>query len=99
MGWNWVKQIGRFHEVWVINRANNLSGIDKALALNPLTNIHWIFFDLPEMDAILEKRRKRSIFVQFPVADRYLFYCRVEEDFNWDKKGDLFNNLMNNYGT
>ena len=31
-GWNWVKQIARFHEVWVITRANNRLSIDQALS-------------------------------------------------------------------
>jgi len=47
VGWNWVRQIARFHEVWVITRANNREPIEKALATKPLPNAHWIYFDLP----------------------------------------------------
>ena len=47
VGWNWVKQVARFHEVWVLTRANNREQIEKALARKPLPNVRWIYFDLP----------------------------------------------------
>jgi glycosyltransferase involved in cell wall biosynthesis len=47
VGWNWVRQISRFHELWVITRANNQELIEKALAKKPLPNVHWVYFDLP----------------------------------------------------
>jgi len=34
VGWNWVKQIARFHEVWVITRANNKEKIEEELNRN-----------------------------------------------------------------
>jgi glycosyltransferase involved in cell wall biosynthesis len=42
-----VLQICRWHEVWVITRANNQESIEKALATRPLPNVHWVYFDLP----------------------------------------------------
>jgi glycosyltransferase involved in cell wall biosynthesis len=47
VGWNSVLQISRWHEVWVITRANNQDPIEKALATKPLPNVHWVYFDLP----------------------------------------------------
>lgn len=47
VGWNWVLQLSRFHELWVITRANNREPIEKALATKPLPNVHWVYFDLP----------------------------------------------------
>jgi len=47
IGWNWVKQIARFAEVWVITRANNREAIEEALAEEPLPNVRWVYFDLP----------------------------------------------------
>jgi glycosyltransferase involved in cell wall biosynthesis len=47
VGWNWVLQISRFHELWVITRTNNQEPIEKALATKPLPNVHWVYFDLP----------------------------------------------------
>jgi glycosyltransferase involved in cell wall biosynthesis len=47
VGWNWVRQIARFHEVWVITRANNREPIETALAKESIPNSHWVYFDLP----------------------------------------------------
>ena len=47
VGWNWLRQVARFHEVWVITRANNRDSIETALANEPIPNSHWVFFDLP----------------------------------------------------
>lgn len=47
MGWNWVRQISRQHEVWVITRAANRKAIEGALREEPLPNAHWVYFDLP----------------------------------------------------
>lgn len=47
VGWNWVRQIARFHDVWVITRANNENAIRQELERTPMPNVHWIFYDLP----------------------------------------------------
>jgi hypothetical protein len=48
IGWNQVCQTARFHEVWVVTRSNNRAQIEKALALDPMANVHWIYCDLPQ---------------------------------------------------
>jgi glycosyltransferase involved in cell wall biosynthesis len=45
VGWNQVLQIARFHDVWVITRANNERAIAGATGLP--SSIHWVFYDLP----------------------------------------------------
>lgn len=47
VGWNWVRQIARFHQVWVITRANNRALIESALAKEPLPSVRWVYYDLP----------------------------------------------------
>ena len=47
VGWNWVRQISRQHEVWAITRAANRKAIEGALREEPLPNAHWVYFDLP----------------------------------------------------
>src|ERR1700758_1057108 len=47
VGWHLVRQVSRFHEVWIITWARNRDAIEKALANKPLDNVHWIYFDLP----------------------------------------------------
>jgi len=64
VGWNWVRQIARFHEVWVITRANNRVPIEKSLAKEPLPNVHWVYFDLPPW-ARFWKKGKRALHVYY----------------------------------
>src|SRR5438552_10908265 len=46
-GWNWVRQISRFGEVWVITKANNRQSIERVLTNEPLANVHFLYFDVP----------------------------------------------------
>lgn len=64
VGWNWVKQIARFHEVWVITRANNRVSIERALAKEPMANVCWIYFDLPTW-ARFWKRGQRGVHLYY----------------------------------
>jgi glycosyltransferase involved in cell wall biosynthesis len=56
VGWQWVQQIARFHDVWVITRANNRGAIDAALRERPLPNVQWIYTDLPAWTQFWKKR-------------------------------------------
>lgn len=46
-GWNWVTQVARFHDIWVITRANNRQAIEQAVAAQPELPVHWLYVDLP----------------------------------------------------
>ncbi len=48
VGWNWTKQIARFHETWVITRANNRESIERELKKHPVANLHLVYYDLPK---------------------------------------------------
>jgi len=58
VGWMWVQQIARFHEVWVITRANNREPIESALSIEPLPNVHWIYADLPRWARFWKKKQR-----------------------------------------
>lgn len=58
VGWMWVHQIARFHEVWVITRANNREPIESALAKQPMPNVHWVYFDLPHWMCFWKKKQR-----------------------------------------
>lgn len=46
VGWNWVLQIARNHEVWVMTLDSNRPSIEEEIAKNPMPNVHWVYFDL-----------------------------------------------------
>jgi glycosyltransferase involved in cell wall biosynthesis len=58
VGWNWVKQIARFHDVWVITRANNRTAIARTLATEPIPSAHWIYLDLPRWAGFWKKGQR-----------------------------------------
>jgi glycosyltransferase involved in cell wall biosynthesis len=47
LGWNLVKQIARFHEVWALTYAENRSGIEQSMRKEPIANAHFQYVDLP----------------------------------------------------
>lgn len=47
VGWNVAKQMAKFHDVWVITRANNHSAIELEMSLNPCSTLHFAYYDLP----------------------------------------------------
>jgi hypothetical protein len=40
VGWNWVCQAARFHDVWTITREKNRAAIESSL--EPLPRVHWV---------------------------------------------------------
>lgn len=53
LGWNLVKQLGRFHEVDVLTSTQNRANIESALPREPLPTVRFHYFDLPSWMAFL----------------------------------------------
>lgn len=64
VGWNWVKQIAKVAETWVITRANNRRVIDEELYKNPITNLHFEYVDLPNYLRFW-KRKEKGLYVYY----------------------------------
>lgn len=48
VGWNTVREVARYHEVWVLTRPDDgREAIEAELAKNPVPNLHFIYFTLP----------------------------------------------------
>lgn len=48
IGWNMVRQMAVYHEVWVLTRPDeSRSAIEDELARNPVPNLHFVYFTLP----------------------------------------------------
>lgn len=47
LGWNIVKQLTRFHQVFVLTHSQNRSAIEKALKRESLHNVKFYYIDLP----------------------------------------------------
>jgi glycosyltransferase involved in cell wall biosynthesis len=69
VGWNRVRQISLFHEVWVLTRSNNREPIEQALAAEPLPRAHFVYCDLPRW-ARFWKKGSRGLRLYY-----YLWQC------------------------
>ncbi len=61
VGWNWVRQIARHHDVCVLTRANNRAAIETH---PPVPHAQFVYFDLPRW-ARFWKRRKRGVYLYY----------------------------------
>lgn len=64
VGWHWVRQVSRFHEVWMITWARNRDAIEKSLATKSLPSVHWVYFDLPRW-ARFYREGQRNLHVHY----------------------------------
>jgi glycosyltransferase involved in cell wall biosynthesis len=48
IGWNWMQQLARIHEVWVITRTKNRANIERGLETEPATAARFVYVDLPK---------------------------------------------------
>jgi len=55
VGWNWAREMARWHDVWVLTRANNRPTIESAFPAGGQANIHWVYFDLPRWASFWKK--------------------------------------------
>lgn len=48
VGWNVVREVAKYHEVWVLTRPDESGAVIEAeLARNPVPNLHFVYFTLP----------------------------------------------------
>ena len=55
VGWNWVNELARQHEVWVVTRANNRDTTEAALTGSDVKNLHFVYHDLPKWSRFWKK--------------------------------------------
>ena len=47
VGWSVAREMAKYHDVWVITRANNRASIDRALRGHAVPRLRFAYFDLP----------------------------------------------------
>ena len=48
IGWNTVREVAKYHQVWVLTRPDeSKTEIEAELARNPIPNLHFVYFTLP----------------------------------------------------
>ncbi len=85
VGWKWVEQMSRFHELWVITRVNNRDSIEHFLAKSPLPNVHFIYYDLPRW-ARFWKKKQRGIHLYYFLWQMGVYFAarKLHRQVNFD---------------
>lgn len=73
IGWNWARQAARYHDVWVITRASNRAAIEAQVALGQLTNVSWVYYDLPRWLRGW-KRQRRGLYVYYLIWQSAVYW-------------------------
>jgi len=60
VGWNLALHMARYHDIWLLTRANNRPVIEAEIGRNPVPGLHFIYFDLPRW-ARFWKRGQRGV--------------------------------------
>jgi glycosyltransferase involved in cell wall biosynthesis len=48
IGWNWMQQLARIHDVWAITRTKNRASIERGLETEPAPAARFVYVDLPK---------------------------------------------------
>lgn len=57
VGWNIVRTLAKYHELYVLTRLNNRPAIEAELNERPIANLHFVYFDPPTWAARLQPAR------------------------------------------
>ena len=84
VGWNWVKQISRFHEVWVITRSSNSESIEQGKS-EVSSNIHWVYYDYPRWFRFW-KKGQRGVHLYYYLWQIAVYFMarRMHKEINFD---------------
>ncbi len=85
VGWNWVKQIARFADVWVITRGNNREVIEGVLKKTPEPHMHFICVDYPKLIRFW-KKGQRGVHLYYFLWQFLAFYYgyKLHKKVNFD---------------
>ena len=85
VGWNIVRELVKFHEIWVITRENNRSYIEAELEKNPIAGLHFIYCELPGLLQTLSKSHS-VVHMHYYLwqIQAYLVTRKVHQELNFD---------------
>jgi len=85
LGWNVVKQLTRFHQLYVLTHSQNRAAIETALKKESLQNINFYYLDLPRWFGFLLKFQGGiQIYVYFWQMKAYFTAHILHRKFHFD---------------
>jgi glycosyltransferase involved in cell wall biosynthesis len=89
LGWNIVKQLARFHQVFVLTHSENRSVIEKSLKKEPISNIKFYYLDLPFLNFLQRFSGGVQFYAYFWQIKAYFFAKKLHQKIHFD----LFHHL------
>ncbi len=76
VGWNWVQEISKDNEVWVITKKNNKESISLGMEQAPNQHLHFEYVDLPRWISFWKKKQRgvRTYYYLWQFAALYRGY-------------------------
>ena len=85
LGWNIVRQLGRFHQIRVLTHSQNRVGIETALKKDPFPNVEFYYLDLPIYLRFLQRLSGGIQFYAYLWQIRAYFFARkLHKKFHFD---------------
>jgi glycosyltransferase involved in cell wall biosynthesis len=85
LGWNIVRQLSRFHQLFVLTHSQNRKAIEIALQKRPLSNTKFYYLDLPRWLRFLQKFSGGvQIYSYLWQIKAYFFARKLDQKFHFD---------------
>jgi glycosyltransferase involved in cell wall biosynthesis len=84
LGWNIVKQLARFHQVFVLTHSENRSVIEKSLEKEPISNIKFYYLDLPFLNFLQRFSGGIQFYAYLWQIKAYFFAKKLHQKFHFD---------------
>lgn len=84
VGWNVVRELVKYHNVWVLTRENNRPAIEAELAKNPLP-VHFIYCE-PSRSIQILNRKQRLVYLHYYLwqIKAYLVARQLHQEVSFD---------------
>ncbi|MBW1612942.1 MAG: glycosyltransferase family 4 protein [Deltaproteobacteria bacterium] len=85
VGWNMAREMAKYHDIWIITRANNRSAIEAELSCEHISNLTFVYYDLPRW-TMWWKLGERGVQVYYYLwqIGIYLVAKRLHRKINFD---------------
>ncbi len=60
VGWNWMRQMARHHDLWVITWSDYRAAIESDPFVRDHPNVRWIYYELPPSVPFWQRSRRDS---------------------------------------
>jgi glycosyltransferase involved in cell wall biosynthesis len=85
VGWNVVRELVQYHDIWVLTREDNRPSIEAELTKNPLTGLQFIYCKLPRLvEKLNYKQRLVHLHYYLWQIAAYFLARKLHEALNFD---------------